>query len=101
MAAIFTFDPSSIESLAKVGVHVCYCNGGKESVSEFVNPLPHTGRLQRCARPASGGLARWASCKSSQTSTFLLEEQNESMPIRFVAKNTTGSTTGSNVLDFI
>jgi hypothetical protein len=24
MAAIFTFDPSSIESLAKVGVHVCY-----------------------------------------------------------------------------
>jgi len=28
MAAIYTFDSSLIESLANVGVHVCYLNGG-------------------------------------------------------------------------
>ena len=34
MAAIFTFDPSSIEGLAKVGVHVCYSAALKGSMSE-------------------------------------------------------------------
>ena len=34
MAAIFTFDPSSIEGLAKVGVHVCYSAALKGSISE-------------------------------------------------------------------
>jgi hypothetical protein len=32
MAAIFTFSKSSIESLAKVGVHVCYLDGRRQLI---------------------------------------------------------------------
>jgi len=34
MAAIFTFSKSSNESLAKVGVHVCYLDGGEVQIME-------------------------------------------------------------------
>jgi hypothetical protein len=44
MAAIFTFDPSLIESLAKVGVHVCYQSGcGLKFAASSAGEFPDFG----------------------------------------------------------
>ena len=65
VTAIFTFDPSSIEGLAKVGIHVCYCNGGRppqDAASRRRSSLTLRAgaakRSSRLLRKRPGGLKR-------------------------------------------